>query len=51
MTSFVDSLSAPMSLISSLIAALGQHNQEKLRRNFEQLEEVWDTYRVYAGKD
>lgn len=50
MTSFVDSLAAPLSLISGLIAALGNHRQEALKRNFEQLEEVWDTYRVYAGK-
>lgn len=51
MTSFVDSLAAPISLISGLIAALGSHRRDQLRRNFDQLEEVWDTYRVYAGKD
>ncbi|MHC1785884.1 MAG: MurR/RpiR family transcriptional regulator [Christensenellales bacterium] len=51
MTSFVDSLAAPLSLISGLIAAIGNHNREALKGNFSQLEEVWDTYRVYAGKD
>jgi DNA-binding MurR/RpiR family transcriptional regulator len=51
MTSFVDSLAAPLSLINGLIAALGARNREALKTNFSELEEVWDTYRVYAGKE
>ena len=51
MTSFVDSLAAPLSLINGLIAALGAYNREALKSNFSELEEVWDTYRVYAGKE
>ena len=51
MTSFADSLAAPMSLINALIAALGYRNRDALEHNFAQMEEVWDTYRVYAGKE
>ena len=50
MTSFADSLAAPMSLINALIAALGRHNRETLTRNFNQMEDVWDAFRIYAGK-
>jgi len=51
MTSFADSLAAPMSLINALIAALGHRNRDALAHNFARMEEVWDTYRVYAGKE
>ena len=50
MTSFADSLAAPMSLINALIAALGNLKRETLNHNFAQMESVWDAYRVYAGK-
>ena len=50
MTSFADSLAAPMSLINALIAALGNLKRETLNYNFAQMESVWDAYRVYAGK-
>ncbi len=51
MVSFVDSLAAPLSLINALLVALGARNQEVLGRNFSQMEQLWDTYRVYAGKE
>lgn len=50
MTSFADSLAAPMSLINALIAALGRFNRQTLDRNFSQMEDVWDAFRIYAGK-
>ncbi len=50
MTSFADSLAAPMSLINALIAALGSQKRDVLNSNFTQMESVWDAYRVYAGK-
>lgn len=50
MASFADSLAAPMSLINALIAALGSYKRDTLSNNFKQMEEVWDAYRVYAGK-
>lgn len=50
-SSFADSLAAPLSLINALIASLGYHNRDRLMRNFAELEEVWDTYRVYANRE
>lgn len=51
MTSFADSLAAPMSLINALIAALGNRNRDRVKQNFAELEQVWDTYRIYAGRE
>lgn len=50
-SSFADSLAAPLSLINALLAALGERNRDRVRRNFAELEQVWDTYRVYAGRE
>ncbi len=47
MISFVDSLVAPLSLISALIVAVGNETQERLADTFGELERVWDTYGVY----
>ena len=51
MASFADSMAAPMSLVNALLAALGVQNQERLNDSFEQLEEIWDKYRVYANRE
>lgn len=51
MASFADSLAAPLSLINALIAALGQRNRDAIQRSFEDMEHVWDTFRVYAGNE
>lgn len=51
MVSFADSLAAPLSLLNALIATLGVRNQQTLSANFRDMEEVWDTYRIYAGKE
>ncbi len=47
MVSFVDSLVAPLSLISALIVAVGNETQDRLADTFGELERVWDTYGVY----
>ena len=49
-TSFVDSLTAPISLINALIAQVGLKNRERVHRNFERLEKIWDEYEVYDKK-
>ena len=51
MASFADSLAAPLSLINALIAALGQRNREAIQRNFTEMEQVWDAFRIYASND
>lgn len=47
MLSFVDSLVAPMSLINSLIVALGEEKKDDLSNYFEELEKVWEKYNIY----
>ena len=51
MASFVDSLVAPMSLINALIVALGQRRRAQVAAYFEEMENIWDEYHVYLGKD
>jgi DNA-binding MurR/RpiR family transcriptional regulator len=51
MASFADSMAAPMSLVNALLAALGVQNQDRLNDSFEQLEEIWDKYHVYANRE
>ncbi len=49
-TSFVDSLAAPFSVINALIVAVGMMNKEKMQKNLEKLERIWDEYEVYDKK-
>lgn len=46
-SSFVDSLVAPMALINALVSALGQKKKKEVTKNFEKLESVWDEYSIY----
>ena len=47
MTSFVDSLAAPMTMINALIAALGMKRKTQLTEHFAMMEGVWDEFGVY----
>lgn len=47
MDSFVDSLVAPLSLINSLIVAIGLKKHNEISNNFVKLEKIWDEYEVY----
>ena len=49
-TSFVDSLTAPFSLINALIVAVGMKNRQRMQNNLEMLEQIWDEYEVYDKK-
>lgn len=46
-SSFVDSLVAPMALINALVSALGQKKKKEVTKNFEKLESIWDEYSIY----
>lgn len=46
-TSFVDSLVAPMSIINALIVAVGRAKDEEISKTFEELEGIWDKYDVF----
>ena len=50
MSSIVDSMVAPLSVINALIMAICMKQQKKVVENLEVLEEVWEEYQVY-GKD
>ncbi len=49
--SFVDSLTAPLSVINALLVAVGMSNKEKMKQNLEKLEQIWDEYEVYDKND
>jgi DNA-binding MurR/RpiR family transcriptional regulator len=51
MTSFVDSLVAPLSLINALIVAIGYKRQAAVTQTLEKLERIWDEYDVYDKGD
>ena len=51
MSSFADSLVAPMSLINALISAVGLRKQDYVANNFEHLEKIWDEYEVFEKSD
>ena len=47
MSTFVDSLVAPLSVINALIVALVMKRKDEVARNYEELEDIWDEYDVY----
>lgn len=47
MASFIDSITAPMSLITALIIAATEGKHDEIRANFTELEHIWDLYDVY----
>ena len=47
MVSFVDSLTAPMSIINAIVVAVAKKKQEELSVRLRMLEEIWDEYDVY----
>ncbi len=50
MSSIVDSLVAPLSVINALIMAVCMKRQKKVIKNLELLDKVWEEYQIY-GKD
>ena len=50
MVSFVDSLTAPLSLVNALLVALSSGREEILARCFDTLEHVWEEYNVYEKR-
>lgn len=50
MTTFIDSLVAPMSLINALILAVGMQNRDRLDDKFRKLEKIWDESNTYSDR-
>ena len=51
MASFVDSMVAPLSVITALLVALALKKKDELGRHFEKMEGIWDAYSVYLNKE
>jgi DNA-binding MurR/RpiR family transcriptional regulator len=51
MTSFVDSLVAPLSVINALIASIGYKRQDIVAEKLNKLEHIWEEYEVYDKGD
>ena len=51
MTSFADSLVAPLSLINALMVAIGIRRRDEISATFSYLEKVWEEYEVYEKND
>ena len=49
-SSFVDSLVAPMALLNALISALGAAREKETASNLERLEQLWEEFTVYDRK-
>lgn len=47
MISLVDSLTAPMSIVNSLIVAIAARRERAIEKKFAELERVWEKYNVY----
>jgi DNA-binding MurR/RpiR family transcriptional regulator len=50
MTTFIDSLVAPMSVINALILAIGMRKRDQLNEKFETLEALWEASHTYSDK-
>ena len=48
MISFVDSLTAPMSVINALLAALYVKREDVVTKRIAMMEDLWDEYQVYT---
>lgn len=50
MTTFIDSLVAPMSVINALILAIGMKKRDRLNDKFKSLEVLWKASQTYSDK-
>ena len=51
MISFVDSMTAPLSLLNALIVAIGQAKNEDVSRTFSQMEKIWSQYSIFGKEE
>jgi DNA-binding MurR/RpiR family transcriptional regulator len=51
LTSFADSLVAPMSVLNALIVAVGIRKQGYVEANYKRMEEIYARYEVFEGKE
>ncbi len=51
MTSIVDSLTAPLSVINALIVSMSVNYRERLKKNLQCMEDVWNDYQTYEDDE
>lgn len=51
LTTVMDSLTAPMSVINALIVALSMKRKEKVINTLDTLEQIWNDYQVYGSDE
>jgi DNA-binding MurR/RpiR family transcriptional regulator len=51
MISFVDSMTAPLSLFNALIIAVGRQKNKEVSATFAELENIWSQYNVFGKTD
>ena len=51
MISFVDSMTAPLSLLNALILAVGKQRKEELSTALADMEQVWSKYGIFGKED
>lgn len=51
MTSIVDSLTAPLSVINALVVSMSVNYRERLKKNLKCMEEVWNNYQTYQDDE
>lgn len=47
MSTFIDSMTAPISLVNAMIIGLAKENQDLVTKKFTRLEDLWNKYDVY----
>lgn len=50
MSTFIDSFTAPLSLVNALLVAIGQHCKEETKSRLEKIEETWERFGVFYMK-
>lgn len=48
MTNTFDSLTAPLSLINAIVTALSINNNDKVLKNLNEVENVWEDYQIFS---
>lgn len=51
MSSIVDSLVAPLSVVNALVVALSMKRQKEVVHTLETMEKIWDEYQVYSNDE
>jgi len=50
MAAFMDSLVAPLTIINAIIVEITNRREKEITKRFDQLEKVWDEYKVYTKR-